>query len=194
MPGSSLWLLPPATQPLNPLLISLIDKTSTHFASPHRFLPHITLTSEISASTYSSTPQKWLDSLDLPTGADIQVKFKRLGSSDVFFRKLYITCEKSSGLKTLARRCRQQVAGFGEEEKAQVWVEDKYMPHLSLLYHDCPPVDAKGLVEVEQLGDELGVSIEGKGDLDGWVGGRVILVPTDRSIDQWTPIVERTLT
>lgn len=59
--------------------------------------------------------------------------------------------------------------------------------------HDCPVIDAKDLSEVESLADKLGVSVTGKGDSGGWRGGQVVLVPTDKPIDQWTPIAIRTL-
>lgn len=133
MPGSSLWLLPPADHPLSNVIPSLIDKTSKKFNSPHRFLPHVTLTSEISPSTYGSSPQTWLDSLAFPAGQDVKVTFKRLGSDEVFFRKLYIKCEKNEGVKKLAKQCRQQVNDFKEEVKALSWVDNQYMPHLSLM-------------------------------------------------------------
>lgn len=133
MPGSSLWLLPPADHPLNETLPALIDKTSKHFGSVHRFLPHLTITSEISPSKYGSDAQAWLDSLNLFSGTDVQIKFERLGSEDVFFRKLYIKCKKSDGVEKLAQQCRQQVDGFSDEKVAGAWVEDKYMPHVSLM-------------------------------------------------------------
>jgi 2',3'-cyclic-nucleotide 3'-phosphodiesterase len=167
----------------------LIDKTSSKFGSPHRFIPHVTITSEISPSTYGSDPQTWLESLKLPSGDVVQVKFEGLGSEDVFVRKLYIKCTKGDGLRQLAQPCRQQVEGFHEEGEAKSWIEERYMPHLSLVYHDCPPVDAQGLASV----DTLSVDLEGKGLLGGWSGGRVVLVPTDKPIDQWSPIAERVL-
>jgi 2',3'-cyclic-nucleotide 3'-phosphodiesterase len=134
MPGSSLWLLPPAGHPLNEVLPRLIDKTSRQFDSPLRFLPHVTLTSEISPSKYGSEPQAWLDSLNLLLGDDVHVKFQHLGSEDVFFRKLYINCEKGQGIKQLAQQCRKHIDRFeGKEEMTKLWAEDQYMPHLSLM-------------------------------------------------------------
>ena len=55
--------------------------------------------------------------------------------------------------------------------------------------HDIPQIDAAGLASV----DLLGVNFDGTGDLGGWTGGRVVIVPTDKSIDQWQPIGEREL-
>ncbi|CBX92897.1 similar to 2',3'-cyclic-nucleotide 3'-phosphodiesterase [Plenodomus lingam JN3] len=193
MPGSSLWLLPPPTHPLHTLLPTLISQTSSHFHSPHRFLPHITLTSEISASSYSSDPQAWLDALHLPSTDGVVITFQQLASEDVFVRKLYVQCAKTAGVRDLARVCRQEVEGFGEEEVAKGWAEQQYNPHLSLLYHDCPVVTETELSRVEGMAMQLGVDVHGHGELGGWKGGKVVLVPTDQPIAQWKPIAERHL-
>jgi 2',3'-cyclic-nucleotide 3'-phosphodiesterase len=193
MPGSSLWLIPPPDHPLNPVLSDLVKQTSSHFHSKHLFLPHITLTSEIPPSKHSSDPQAWLNSLSFPSKDEVQVKFAKVASEDVFFRKLYIQCAKSDGLKKLASACRSEVEGFGEDAKATEWSNDQYNPHLSLMYHDCQQVDAKGISEAEALAREAGVDYKGEGELGGWTGGRVVLVPTDKSIDQWAPIATRML-
>jgi 2',3'-cyclic-nucleotide 3'-phosphodiesterase len=194
MPGSSLWLLPPPSDsPINDLLASLIAQTSLRFHSTHSFLPHVTLTSDISPGKYSSDPQAWLDSLDLPSGNEVQVKFKQLASDDVFVRKLYIQCHKTDGIKKLAGACRQEVEGFGNDSKAKEWANDQYNPHVSLLYHDCPLVGAEGLSEVEQLAQEVGVDLTGESGHGGWSGGRVVLVPTDKPINLWEPIASRKL-
>jgi 2',3'-cyclic-nucleotide 3'-phosphodiesterase len=191
MPGSSLWLLPPKEHPVNDLLSKLIDSTSSRYGSPHRFIPHVTLSSEISPSLYSSDPQAWLDSLKLPSG-NVQVKFEKMASEDVYYRKLYIKCEKLEELKKLAVVCRRKVEGYGDEKTTMDWGNKEYNPHLSLLYHDCPQVDAEGLRQTEALVRQSGVTF-GEGDLGGWVGGRVVLVPTDKPVDQWDPLVQRSL-
>jgi 2',3'-cyclic-nucleotide 3'-phosphodiesterase len=133
MPGSSLWLLPPSDHPLNSILPTLISQTSNHFNSPHSFIPHVTLTSEISPSRYGPDPQAWLDSLELPEVGDVQIDFKELCSEDVFVRKLYIRCEKTEKLTKLGTMCRTAVEGFEDERKAEKWSKDVYDPHLSLL-------------------------------------------------------------
>lgn len=134
MPGSSLWLLPPEAHPLNNVLTSLIKRTASRFGSSDLFIPHVTLTSDlVSPSSYGSDPQKWLESLDLPVGDDVQVEFDKLDSEDVYFRKLYIKCQKTAGLKALAKVCRKQVADHEEEDKARKWAEETYIPHVSLL-------------------------------------------------------------
>ncbi|KAF2034973.1 2',3'-cyclic-nucleotide 3'-phosphodiesterase [Setomelanomma holmii] len=193
MPGSSLWLLPPSSHPLSSIMPTLIQRTSSHFSSPHSFLPHVTITSEISPSTYFSDPQAWLNSLALPSGDDVEVKLEKLASEDVFFRKLYIKCYKSEGLEKLAQVCRRKVEGFEEEAKATEWADQTYNPHVSLLYHDCPKVEADGFLPIQKLAQQAGVSLDVEGNLGGWTGGRIVLVPTDRPIHEWNPIAERGL-
>ncbi|KAH8731194.1 2',3'-cyclic-nucleotide 3'-phosphodiesterase [Phaeosphaeriaceae sp. PMI808] len=183
MPGSSLWLLPPSNSPLNSPLTTLVALVSSRQGSPHKFLPHVTLTSEISPSIYSSDPQAWLDSLDLSAGKELRVRFKMLASEDVFVRKCYIQCEKTDSLKKLAGDCRRKVEGFEDERKAEKWSNEEYNPHLSLVYHDCPPLNAEELVEIGTLARRAW----------GWTGGTVVLVPTDKPIDQWDPLVSRKL-
>jgi 2',3'-cyclic-nucleotide 3'-phosphodiesterase len=132
MPGSSLWLVPPADHPITNILSSLIKKTTTHFHSPHLFIPHVTLTSNINPSSHSGNPQQWLDALDLPKGEHVVVRFGNLQSEDAFFKKLYINVDKI-GVQELGMRARQTVEGFEEKEKAREWAENEYKPHNSLL-------------------------------------------------------------
>ncbi|KAF2189613.1 2',3'-cyclic-nucleotide 3'-phosphodiesteras-like protein [Zopfia rhizophila CBS 207.26] len=192
MPGSSLWLLPPKSHPLNSLLSSLIERTAKHFNSPHLFIPHVTLTSEISPSIYSADPQSWLDQIKFPAGSEVKVKLGKLNSEDVFVRKLYSTIEKS-GVREIGKVARTVVKGYEDDIKAQQWVEEKYGPHLSLLYHDCPKVSEEDIAEIERIVQEAGVSLKGEGELGGWTNGRVVLVPTDQPIKGWVPAAERHL-
>jgi 2',3'-cyclic-nucleotide 3'-phosphodiesterase len=193
MPGASLWLLPPASHPLNAKLSTLIRRSKAHFASTHLFLPHITLTSDIDPAVYGADPQAWLDALHLPAAEHVVVRFTNLASEDVYVRKLYIACRKLDGLCELAAACRREVKGFDEEEKAQGWVKEKYAPHASLLYHDCAPIKADGLALVEEWAKEVGVELAGQGESEGWNGGRVLIVPTQRPIEEWVPLAERNI-
>jgi 2',3'-cyclic-nucleotide 3'-phosphodiesterase len=59
--------------------------------------------------------------------------------------------------------------------------------------HDCPQVNADGLAEVETLAKKLDIEFKGDGELGGWTGGKVVLVPTDKPIGDWVPIAERVL-
>ncbi|KAF9695893.1 hypothetical protein EKO04_005842 [Ascochyta lentis] len=193
MPGSSLWLLPPETHPLNDVLTSLIKRTAARFGSSSLFVPHVTLTSNILPSTYESEPQKWLESLPLPEGHDVRVDFEELNSEDVYVRKLYIKCQKTGGLKALAKVCRKQAVDHGDEETVMKWVDETYNPHASLLYHDCPQINAKGLEETRELARKEGIDLAERSGGLSWSGGRVVLVATDKPIAEWKPIAERVL-
>ena len=132
MPGSSLWLLPPASHYLTDILPSFITILSGQFNSQHTFLPHVTLTSDISPSAYGLDPQRWLDQLPLPAGKDVKVVLGQLASEDVFVRKLYFKVEKE-GVSEIGKCTRTVVEGFADEDVARRWVDERYNPHLSLL-------------------------------------------------------------
>jgi 2',3'-cyclic-nucleotide 3'-phosphodiesterase len=61
------------------------------------------------------------------------VQFEKLDSEDVCVRKLYIKCQKTAGLKALAKVCRKQIADHRDDEKVSNWVDQEYNPHVSLL-------------------------------------------------------------
>ncbi|KAF2996624.1 hypothetical protein E8E13_002107 [Curvularia kusanoi] len=193
MPGSSLWLLPPENHPLNQKLITLIEQTASAFGSSDLFIPHVTLTSDlVSPSSYGSEPQKWLDNLALPAADSVHVIFEKLQSEDIYFRKLYIKCQKAEGLKALAAVCRKQV-GHEDEVTARKWAEENYNPHVSLLYHDCQQVDATGLEGTTKLVQEQGIGLSELGEASSWTGGRVVLVATEKPTSEWRPIAQRIL-
>lgn len=119
---------------MNEKLLSLINRTASHFGSTDLFIPHVTLTSDlVEPSSYGTEPQKWIESLDLPAGGDVKVEFEKLNSEDVYFRKLYIKCQKNEGLKALATVCRKQVADHEDKQLASKWADETYNPHVSLL-------------------------------------------------------------
>ncbi|KAF2496102.1 2, 3 cyclic phosphodiesterase [Lophium mytilinum] len=191
MPGSSLWLLPPPSHPLTPLLTSLISKTSTRFSSPYTFLPHVTLTSDIPSSIYSSDPQAWLDELAkrFPPAAEVSVQFEKLEVGNIFVKKITVRVRKD-GVSGLAKIAREVVeARAGEAEK---WVEEAYLPHLSLLYSAIEVSDDE-LSELGGVVENAGVDLGGKGEMGGWVGGRVVSVQTDKKIEEWEPIAVKDL-
>jgi 2',3'-cyclic-nucleotide 3'-phosphodiesterase len=54
-------------------------------------------------------------------------------------------------------------------------------------------VSCEELREIQQVVEDAGVDLEGKGYMGGWSGGRVVLVPTDRKIEDWEPIAMKDL-
>lgn len=139
MPGASLWLIPPKTSSFNSTLQHLITTTiPSHFpsATTHDFIPHITLTSNISSSLYTSDPQNWLNNLSLPqssTSDPLILALELLETGSQFVKKLTIRAEKCSSLVELAGACRAGAVSEGDAEGAKKWAEEEYLPHLSLM-------------------------------------------------------------
>ncbi|KAK0702912.1 2',3'-cyclic-nucleotide 3'-phosphodiesterase [Apiosordaria backusii] len=148
MPGSSLWLVPPPDHPLSAILTNLISSTlpsefpseaaSSPRVTPHFFSPHMTLTSDISPSVYGSDPQAWLDSIPLPFADSVKVRFGKVKSQEVFYRRCYISVG-FEGVKDIAGVARARGV-FREEdqngEKTKQWLERwraEFGPHVSLM-------------------------------------------------------------
>ncbi|KXX81125.1 hypothetical protein MMYC01_204088 [Madurella mycetomatis] len=223
MPGSSLWLLPPPAHPLHAALTALITSTlparfpresaSSPSVSPHFFPPHVTLTSEVEPSRYSADPQAWLDRMVgrwLAGDGDshvVKVRFGEIATQDVFFRRCFIRVGFERVRAWLGWpgmgglwRCGWG-AMFGEEtERWLEWWRREYGPHVSLIYGDVPIAD-EVLHEVTRVVREAGIrlpkagsdGIEEGNSWNGWDGGVVWLVPTDKPIAEWKPIATREL-
>ncbi|KAK1754207.1 putative 2cyclic-nucleotide 3phosphodiesterase [Echria macrotheca] len=146
MPGSSIWLLPPPTHHLHEKLKTLIAETlpalfpaesTSATLSPDFFVPHVTLTSEISPDLYGSDPQGWLDSIPWPAADEVCVRFEELRSQDVFVRRCYIGVG-FDGVKDIAALARARGV-LGEEtpaDKTAAWLkswQDAFGPHVSLM-------------------------------------------------------------
>ncbi|KAK3063759.1 hypothetical protein LTS18_012974 [Coniosporium uncinatum] len=142
----------------------------------------------------------------------VEVKFKELASGDTFFKRLYIRCHKTASLCALASSARRHAVHHRasdvapehakewapEAEDVEQWVQDSYDPHVSLLYADLDPTDSR----MDTVGDglrEKGIVMageekkEGMAWMEGWTGGRVWLVPTERGLKEWKPVAERVL-
>ncbi|KAK4221540.1 putative cyclic phosphodiesterase [Podospora fimiseda] len=208
MPGSSLWLLPPPSHPLFPLLSTLISSTlplnfplltSSPLLPKHFFTPHMTLTSDISPQTYSSDPQEWLDSIPFPFAKEIKVRFTRIKSQDFFYRRCFIGVEYE-GIDSVVAKAREYgVEGVGEQEKVREWLgwwREAFGGHVSLIYGDEQITD-EVMRKIERVVIDAGVKLpdidDDKGQWDGWQGGRVQLVKTDGPIKDWKVIAEREL-
>ena len=149
MPGSSLWLLPPASHPLHAALSTLISKTlpsllpaesdAATLADVDFFPPHVTLTSEIDpAATYGDNPQGWLDAIPFPK-EKVCVRFvgETVVSQDVYVRRCYLPVALD-GVRAAAAIARargvygEPVPGPKTEAWLRAWVE-AFGPHLSLM-------------------------------------------------------------
>jgi hypothetical protein len=63
---------------------------------------------------------------------------------------------------------------------------------LSITSSECT-VSAEQLGETEKMAQEAGINLDGEGELRGWVGGTLVLVPTYKEIEEWSPIAQREL-
>jgi 2',3'-cyclic-nucleotide 3'-phosphodiesterase len=199
---SSLWLIAPQDDnPFNKSLKDLIGSTIPSdfpHAPKNNFIPHVTITSEIDpGQTYekSSSPQEWLDNLDIPTFQkeknEVVIELEELEAGEPFFKKLTIRARKDANLLSLASKCREQGLGLSEDE-AKKWAENEYLPHLSLFYGDIAKSDVQkkiGLIEL-QLGFEFGSLFDCCGGTLA-MGAKLVLVDTSKDVAQWAPIAER---
>ncbi|KAI9172672.1 2',3'-cyclic-nucleotide 3'-phosphodiesterase [Paramyrothecium foliicola] len=203
MPGSSLWLIPPADHPLHRVLGKLIctqlPAKFPELTGP-QFDPHMTLTSNISPAVYGDSPQQWLDSIPWPSGKEVQVRFETVETEDTFFRRGTIKVN-FDGVRDVAGIARargvvgEEAIGPVTEEWLKEW-KSAFGPHVSLIYGSVPISDTK-LAEITDFvkSNKIHLSPDSTADDEfaGWKGGEVWLVPTDRSIEQWKPIVIKKL-
>ena len=139
MPGASLWIVPPKDSSFSQALQTLISNTiPPHFpqAKTYDFIPHVTITSNIDTSLYGSDPQAWLSDLHLPSGDQhdpVFVTLDVLEAGDAFVKKLTMRAGKTAQLLRLASACRAEAVEGGDQEKAEKWAHDEYLPHLSLM-------------------------------------------------------------
>lgn len=138
MPGSSLWLLPPEIHPLYVTLSKLISEDIPARLAQYQtdpfpsFVPHLTLTSDIHDSP--EDPQAWLDALDLPNAAEVEVEIVELDQGTLWTKRLFLRAEKGP-LKKIGTICRKIVEKPGDEKvkTAEDWVEEIWDPHISLV-------------------------------------------------------------
>jgi len=183
-------------------LTHLIDHTvpSIFSETPNlpTFIPHVTLTSDIDLFSLKPNPSAWLERLAIPQVEDVKVKFQSVEVGQTFTKKLFVRCEKS-GLEGLGELCRWQavespggISGDDGRNRAEAWAEGIWDPHLSLMYSDAEVSEEKRhAVQNEVI--KSGITLDGNGDMSGWIGGIIMLVDTNKPIDQWKPIAERKL-
>ncbi|KAK4217588.1 2',3'-cyclic-nucleotide 3'-phosphodiesterase [Rhypophila decipiens] len=178
------------------------------------FPPHMTLTSGISPYLYGSDPQAFLDSIPFPAANSsdgVKVRFfpstsenTSIQSQETFFRRCFIKVVLDNTVRQLAGIARARGVN-GEDDigpKTEEWLvqwQREFGPHVSLIYGDVP-INDEILLRisdvVEQAGVDLGGSksgTESSKTYNGWDGGIVWLVPTDRPVNEWKPIAIREL-
>ncbi|KAL2175071.1 2',3'-cyclic-nucleotide 3'-phosphodiesterase [Thermothelomyces heterothallicus CBS 202.75] len=141
-----------------------------------------------------------------------KVRFERVVSQDVFYRRCFIRVA-FDGVKEIAGVARAaavlgegvevdaegNVKFGGETEKWLSWWREEFGPHLSLIYGNEPILDG-ALREITRVVLQAGIKLSDEtengakegGGLDGWDGGVIWLVPTDKPVSEWgKPIATR---
>ncbi|PSK37488.1 hypothetical protein B9Z65_2230 [Elsinoe australis] len=125
----------------------------------------------------------------------VEVNLYELEAGEPFFKKLTLRAKKPCpGLSELAVAVRAQGCYSGDVETAKSWEKDEYLPHLSLLYADVTREEAQKKIP-GVLQDLVRAKAILKPARDGTVakGGSIVLVTTDREIQEWKPIASRQL-
>ncbi|KAF2401416.1 hypothetical protein EJ06DRAFT_529546, partial [Trichodelitschia bisporula] len=180
-PRFSLWLVPPPGSHSNMILSQLIKETIPNSFSPLCaspplvFEPHITLITGLTASTFhspdlSSSPQSWLDALNLPPAPEVH--FASIGFGSEFTKRFFVRVKRVE-LERLREAC-----GEGVDVTA-----DSSDKELNAMF--------RGLLE-DCVSEFFGLR-EGSPELKGWPGGELWVVETSRPIKDWQPVAVRKL-
>ena len=177
--GLSLWLMPPESfKPSSALakLTSASFPASPAFPKSPGFMPHITLTSSIPASSQLLLPSLGLDSMTPP-----DIEFGELAHGDKYFKFIFLRIKKTMTLMTLAKHVRERLL-----PDARPFDQGEYDPHISLVYSNEEPTEKR----VEYVAWKASMAL---GNSRGWKGGTVALVdtrPTDagdwKVVENWT--------
>jgi hypothetical protein len=169
--GYSLWLLPPTNSKIGTSLISTIKALGCSFT------PHVTLVSKIPLSVpvedIKSSLNTYFAKYSLP---DIHINTLDTGSE--FFKRIFLRCQKSDSLISLARFSKQTFVG--NDEDIDKWVNN-YDPHISLIYaeeKDCNDQELIGRIDTSTLIDKT------------WQGGKIQLVDTSGKLSEWKTVLD----
>lgn len=155
----SLWLMPEGQTALR--LQKLIARLSHEYSTP-RFEPHVTLIGECDMSeTAVLAKTKELASKIQP----FDIRLNRIEYLDRYFQCVFIKAEKTHHLMK-TRACAWAL--FGKKK------DEKYMPHLSLIYGNLPPQVKQSIVQAAGDTLELQFRVE-----------KICLYHTAGSPEQW---------
>ena len=139
MPGYSLWLVPLEDSDLYKTIHDLtLNRIPSIFpdGNPARFVPHITLTSNVlpGPADQTSQTQDWLDRMTIPdSGSGLKVAIHEVEVDVKFFKKITMRCDKTHELCELAAFCRAAGVEGEDVDQGRLWVEKEYLPHCSLM-------------------------------------------------------------
>jgi hypothetical protein len=170
----SLWLVPPRESIVYARLSSIVESFDG------TFVPHVTLVSDIPLATSI----EFLDAslLDYFVGHPLpDVRLTTLETGPDFFKRLFLRCERTASLVSLARFARQTLVD--RHNNLDQWI-DHYDPHVSLIYAErsqCNDDELRARIDLSTLLDEQ------------WQGGEIRLVDTSRPVSQWKTMWQLTL-
>jgi hypothetical protein len=169
--GYSLWLLPPTHSKIATSLISTIKSLNCSFA------PHVTLASKIPLSVpiedIKSSLNTYFTKHSLP-----DVRIKTLDTGSEFFKRIFLQCQKSDSLVSLAHFSKQTFVG--NDEDIDQWIND-YDPHISLIYaekQDCNDKELISRIDTSAMIDKT------------WQGARIQLVDTSGKLSEWKTVLD----
>lgn len=159
----SLWLVPRPSNPFTTTASELINDTvPSNYRIPldgkstPKFTPHVTLLSQVPTPTNDDVTS-WLANLPLPTDFkkehnELLLPLDEVQCSSSYFRKLFITVEKTPNLVHLVSTLRSHILSE-PLDAAKQWAEsEEFTPHMSLMYADLDTADVKkrvGMVEMQ---------------------------------------------
>ena len=169
--GYSLWLVPPTNSKIISSLISTIKSFDCSFA------PHVTIVSKIPLSTsideIKSSLTVYFNEHSLP-----KVHIESLHTGSEFFKRIFLRCQRTDSLVSLARFSKQTFAN--NNDNIEQWVED-YDPHISLIYAEEKDCDDQELISrIDSL-----ALIE-----KTWQGGKIQLVDTSGKLSEWKTVLD----
>jgi hypothetical protein len=169
--GYSLWLLPSTNSKIAISIVSAIKSLGCSFA------PHVTLASKIPLSVpiddIKSSLITYFNNHSLP-----HVHINTLDTDSEFFKRIFLRCQKTDSLVSLARFSKETFVDNNED--IDQWTED-YDPHISLIYadkKDCNDEELIARVDTSTLINQT------------WEGGKIQLVDTTGKLSEWKTVLD----
>mgnify|MGYP001057102451 CR=1 FL=1 len=167
----SLWLVPPSGSQISASISKIIQSLGCSFA------PHVTIVSKIPLSSSIDDIRtilvNYFQNQSKPT-----VHIQTLATGSAFYKRVFLRCEKTESLVSLARFSKEKFVD--DKEDINKWV-DEYDPHISLVYgdeKDCSNQEFLKRIDASPFIDQT------------WQGGRILLVDTSRELSQWKTVLD----
>ncbi|CAF1535504.1 unnamed protein product [Adineta steineri] len=167
----SLWLLPPTSSKIATSLTSIIKSLGCSFA------PHVTIVSKIPLTTsiedIKSSLNTYFTNHSVP---DVHIKTLETGSE--FFKRIFVRCEKTDSLVSLARFSKQTFVN--NDDDINKWTNE-YDPHISLIYAEKKDCNDEELINQIDLSTLINKT---------WQSGKIQLVDTSGKLSEWKTVLE----